>query len=93
MPRSIIEAMMMGLPVLATDIRGSREEVIHNETGIIVPIKSPDLIAKSINELILDPTKARRMGKNGRRRALEFYDEEKIIEFQLDVIGNYQDRI
>ena len=93
MPRSIIEAMMMGLPVLATDIRGSREEVIHNETGLLVPIKSPDLLAKSINELILNPIKTQQMGKNGRRRALEIYDEEKIIEFQLDIISKYQNRI
>ena len=93
MPRSIIEAMIMGLPVLATDIRGSREEVIHNETGLLVPIKSPDLLAKSINELILNPIKTQQMGKNGRRRALEIYDEEKIIEFQLDIISKYQNRI
>ena len=90
MPRSIIEAMMMRLPVLATNIRGSREEVIHNETGIIVPIKSPNLLAKSISELILNPVKAKKMGENGRKRALELYDEEKIIKLQLDIINKYQ---
>ena len=67
--------------------------MIHNETGLLVPIKSPDLLAKSINELILNPIKTQQMGKNGRRRALEIYDEEKIIEFQLDIISKYQNRI
>ena len=42
MPRTIIEAMMLGKPVLATDIRGSREEVVHEETGLIVPVRSAD---------------------------------------------------
>ena len=39
MPRSIIEAMMTGLPVVATDIRGSREEVVEGETGFLVPVR------------------------------------------------------
>ena len=39
MPRSIIEAMMMEKPVIATNIRGCREEVIDNETGFLVPTK------------------------------------------------------
>ena len=38
MPRSIIEAMMSGLAVVATDIRGSREEVVEGETGRLVPV-------------------------------------------------------
>ena len=40
MPRSIIEAMMMGKPVVATNIRGSREEVINNITGLLVPVNN-----------------------------------------------------
>ena len=40
MSRSILEAMMMGKPILTTNIRGCREQVEHNKTGLIVPVKS-----------------------------------------------------
>ena len=40
MPRSIIEAMLMKKPVIATNIRGSREQVLNEKTGMLVQIKS-----------------------------------------------------
>jgi len=93
MPRSIIEAMMMSLPVLATDIRGSREEVIHNETGLIVPVRSPGLLAAAIIRFVKNPKWARSMGENGRQRAIENYDETKVINLQLEIIGKYSDKL
>ena len=45
MPLSIIEAMLTGLPVVATNIRGSRELVIDGETGILVPVGATDDLA------------------------------------------------
>ena len=86
MPRTIIEAMMMALPVVATDIRGSREEVIDGETGLIVPIRSPKFLAKAIESLYLDREKTKKMGKASRKRALKFYNEKKVIERQLAII-------
>ncbi|MEE8172991.1 MAG: glycosyltransferase family 4 protein, partial [Alphaproteobacteria bacterium] len=71
MPRSIIEAMMVGLPVIATDIRGAREEVVMGETGLLVPVADKDALAGAIRELSTDPARRRRMGAAGRRRALE----------------------
>tara|TARA_Y100000748_G_scaffold303958_1_gene311029 strand:- start:1714 stop:2868 length:1155 start_codon:yes stop_codon:yes gene_type:complete len=93
MPRSIIEAMMMSLPVLATDIRGSREEVIHNQTGLLVPVRSPCLLAKAMTQLINNPKLAKNMGENGRKRALKYYDEKKVIDLQLDIINRYSDKL
>ena len=86
MPRSIIEAMMMSLPVLATDIRGSREEVIHNKTGLLVPIKSPDLLAESIMKFITNPLWSKELGLAGRQRAIQYYDEKEVIKLQLKLI-------
>jgi glycosyltransferase involved in cell wall biosynthesis len=83
MPRSIIEAMMVGLPVIATDIRGSREEVVRGETGLLVPVADKDALAGAIRELSADPALRQRMGDAGRRRALDLYDESKVIERQL----------
>lgn len=86
MPRSIIEAMMMGLPVVATNIRGSREEVVPGETGLLVPTHNSAALAGALRTLIADPDLSRRMGKAGRQRALKLYDERRVVARQIDAI-------
>lgn len=83
MPRSIIEAMMTGLPVVATDIRGSREEVINDETGLLVPVRNAGALAEALNRLVADGDLRQRMGAAGRARAHDLYDENKVIARQL----------
>lgn len=87
MPRSIIEAMMMALPVVATNIRGSREEVVAEKTGLLIPVRSSTAIAEALRRLITHPEWARQMGLNGRERALEMYDERRIVARQIDIIA------
>ena len=89
MPRSIIEAMMMSLPVIATDIRGSREEVVNNETGLLVPLRNPKALAQAIELLYKDREKTKKMGKAGRKRALELYNEKNVIKKQLTIINTF----
>ena len=88
MPRTIIEAMMMKLPVLATNIRGSREEVLHGQTGHIVPVRCPTSLYRSIEFFLNNPSIARSMGLNGRDRALRLYDESLVIQKQLKLIAS-----
>ncbi|MFN0161688.1 MAG: glycosyltransferase family 4 protein [Burkholderiales bacterium] len=83
MPRTIIEAMMTGLPVVATDIRGSREEVVHDETGLLVPVRDARALAAAWNTLLADAERRERMGKAGRARALSQFDERAIVERQI----------
>ena len=87
MPRSIIEAMMTGLPVVATDIRGSREEVVPGETGLLVPVRDSEALAEALGRLVEDAALRRRLGGAGRARALELYDEAKVVARQLDLLG------
>ena len=87
MPRSIIEAMMTGLPVVATDIRGSREEVVPGETGLLVPVGDSEALAEALSRLVGDAALRRRLGRAGRVRALELYDEAKVVARQLDLLG------
>jgi glycosyltransferase involved in cell wall biosynthesis len=86
MPRSIIEAMMMELPVVATDIRGSREEVVPGETGLLVPTRDTAALTRALEIMIADPEKGRQMGVAGRRRALELYDERRVVARQIEII-------
>ncbi|MCH8744251.1 MAG: glycosyltransferase family 4 protein [Chloroflexi bacterium] len=85
MPRSIIEAMASGKPVVATDIRGCREEVAQHITGIIVPLKDSESLAKAITKILLDPEMAQRMGREGRRRAEALYDERDVLDREIQV--------
>jgi glycosyltransferase involved in cell wall biosynthesis len=83
MPRTIIEAMMMAKPVVATDIRGSREEVVNEETGLLVPAKDAIRLAAAIVRCIENPVGAKRMGEAGRQRALRLYDEREVVALQI----------
>ncbi len=86
MPRSIIEAMMTGLPVVATDIRGCREEVIDGETGILVPIKSTTELHKALSSLVNESRLRAITGQAGRKRAAALYDEKFVIDRQLQFL-------
>jgi len=87
MPRSIIEAMLTGLPVVATDIRGSREEVVNGETGLLVPLRNADELARGLQSLVADSALRKRMGMAGLTRARDLFDEQKVIARQLDHLG------
>ena len=89
MPRTIIEAMMMGLPVVATNIRGSREEVVNDETGLLVPLRNARALIKAIGALYQDRENCIVMGRTGRNRALELYDEQKVVEKQIELIDRF----
>ncbi|MFM8313593.1 MAG: glycosyltransferase, partial [Deltaproteobacteria bacterium] len=86
MPRTIIEAMLMGKPIVATDIRGSREEVLPEETGLLIPTRSAEKLAEAICRLLSDPEMMKKMGTQGRERALQLYDERKVVSKQLSKI-------
>ena len=86
MPTTIIEAMLMEKPVVATNIRGSRELVKPGETGYLIPTRNVELLAKAICSLLKDPEGARNMGAKGREFAIQFCDESKIVELQINKI-------
>jgi len=85
MPRSIIEAMAMGLPVVATRIRGCREEVVEGETGYLVPPRDAAALAQAVLGLLKASDRAESMGRAGRERALTLFSEKLVLERQLDI--------
>ena len=86
MPRTIIEAMLMAKPVVATNIRGSREEVVAGETGLLVPVRDAAALAQAFVTLINDAGLRTRLGQSGRARALTLYDETKVVARQIAAI-------
>jgi glycosyltransferase involved in cell wall biosynthesis len=79
--------MLTGLPVVATDIRGSREEVVDGATGLLVPVRDAGALAAALSKLAGDPALRAAMGKAGLARARELYDERKVVARQLDLMG------
>jgi glycosyltransferase involved in cell wall biosynthesis len=76
---TLLEAMAMGLPVVATDVGGNREVVAEGTTGLLVPAQSPAALAEAMLGLVRDPERARRMGAAGRRRAEEKFDLRRVV--------------
>lgn len=89
MPRSILEAMAVGLPVVATDIRGCREEVVDGVTGFLVPVRDAGRLAERIAELVESPELRANMGAAGQQRAREVFDERLVFERLLEVYRCY----
>ena len=87
LPMSVIEAMLTGLPVIATAIRGPREQVVDGQTGLLVPPATVAPLAAALNRLVGDPALRAAMGAAGRLRAQDRYDEAQIIARTLDLLG------
>jgi glycosyltransferase involved in cell wall biosynthesis len=68
-PIVILEAMAMGLPVIATNVGGNPELVIDGRTGYLVPVDSSECMAASIEKLISNRRLSRELGQNGKNRA------------------------
>ncbi len=87
MPRSIIEAMMTGLPVVATDIRGSREEVCQGLTGFLVDVGVVWGLRDALDTLVNDGKLRHSMGHEGFQRARELFDESSVLARQIDELS------
>ena len=79
-PRSPMEASAMGVPSVVTDVRGCREVVEHEKTGLIVPVKNPAALAQGILRMLEQPDDARRWGRAARELAETRFDERRIFE-------------
>ncbi|WP_203070482.1 glycosyltransferase family 4 protein [Falsiroseomonas ponticola] len=90
LPMSIIEAMLTGLPVVATDIRGPREQVAAEETGLLVPPATVEPLAAALSRLAADPALRAAMGEAGRARALDRFDEAKVVSRTIALLEGTQ---
>jgi glycosyltransferase involved in cell wall biosynthesis len=79
LPTVVMEAMICGVPVIATDIPGTDELVINKHTGLLVPIKNPNYLADAILELYRNPNFANQMVKHA---------SELVEKFSMHNIAN-----
>jgi len=86
-PRAAMEATAMGVPVIATDVRGCREVVDDGVTGVLVPVGDADALARAVERLAGDEDLRRRMGRAGRTKARRDFDQQRVIDITL---GTYE---
>ncbi|NNL84848.1 MAG: glycosyltransferase family 4 protein [Myxococcales bacterium] len=79
-PRSLVESAAMGIPAVATDIRGCREVIAPGETGCLVPPHSPTELMCALRAMLRDPIRRASWGRAARRRAEAHFDERAVFE-------------
>lgn len=78
-PNVVIEAMAMGLPIVATRVGGIPELVEDSRTGILVEPRDPKALSDAVTTVITDETRGRCMGLHGRQRAESFHSMESMV--------------
>lgn len=86
-PRTVLEAMAMGRPIITTDAPGCRETVIDGYNGYLVPVKAVEELAAAMERFIVDPALIIEMGKASRQLVEEKFDVDAVNQSMLEAMG------
>ena len=86
-PRSVLEAMAMGRPIVTTDAPGCRETVRDGANGYLVPVRDVPALVAALERLIAEPVRIAAMGRESRSIAVEKYDVRKVNAVILRAMG------
>lgn len=81
----LLEAMLAGLPVVATRVSSIPEIVADEETGLLVPPEDEAALTEALDRMLADPAAAARMGERGRERAREEFSARRMVDGTLAV--------
>ena len=82
---SLLDAMALSKPTVATDTGGMPEVVAHGETGLLVPPRDARELAAAISKLLKDPERRARMGRAGLKRVTRLFSADEMVEKTLAV--------
>lgn len=92
----LIEAMAMELPVVSTNCDGVLDIVVDGETGLYIPPRNAPALAAALIRLIDSPEMRHRMGRAGRQRVLEKFDQrrqtDKLMQVYYDLLAQEKKR-
>jgi glycosyltransferase involved in cell wall biosynthesis len=95
-PNVVLEAAATGIPVITTESTGSRDSVIPEVTGLLIPPGYPEAIVESVLMLLGDPARRRRMGDAARAWVVEQFSDTRVLglatEFYLDLLNRRSPR-
>jgi len=84
------------VPVIASDVRGCRQVVEHERTGLLVPVRDATAIAAAVERLAADASLRHAMGRAGIELATREFDQQRVIDITLatydEVLGREQGR-
>lgn len=86
-PRSILEAMAMGRPIITADSSGCRETVINGVNGFLVPPKDPYALAEKMSWMITNTYEVSKMGQQSRKICEGKFEIHKVNKIMLNSIG------
>ncbi|MBU1261662.1 GT4 family glycosyltransferase PelF [bacterium] len=79
LPVAIIEAQASGKPVVSTNVGGVPELIKDGETGYLVPVKNPEMLAEAMEKILKSPDSAKRMGEAGKESSKK-YRAERLMQ-------------
>ena len=79
----LIEAMELGLPIVASDVGGIPDVVVDGESGILVPEKDPQALANAFKRLESDPALVQKLLEGSQKRIRECFTWDGIIDRQI----------
>jgi len=86
-PRTVLEAMAMGRPIITTDAPGCRETVVNGENGYLVPVKDSESLYQKMVQLAESPELVQQMGQVSRKMAEDKFDVHKVNHTMLRAMG------
>lgn len=85
----IMEALGVGLPVLATNVGGASEVIMSGENGVLIEPNDVSAIADEVIRLSRDPELRKRLGESGRRTVTENFTAEQMVERQVELYKSW----
>jgi hypothetical protein len=82
-PNSVLEAQATGIPVVTTISTGSRDSVVPEVTGLLIPPGYPEAIVEAVLKLLCDPKRRLRMGQTARAWVREHYMEQYVLDLTV----------
>ncbi len=87
-PRSILEALSVGLPIITTNTPGCKETVIQNENGFLIEPQNLEALINAMEYFLINPSKIKDMGINSRKYAEEKFDVNIINSNLINIINS-----
>lgn len=85
LPTVLVESMALGTPCISTDVTGIPEVIQDNNTGLMVPQRNPDDLAKAISRILDEPELGQRLAANARRQIDEYFN----IDINTQALRHY----
>ncbi len=89
-PISTLEAQAAAVPVVVTDAGGSKEAVLNEETGLVVPKRQPDDLTRALLSLLHDGDLRQRLGEAGQQRAYREFSRERMVERITNIYDEFE---